>query len=74
MNLSREELELLDVEKQMEDQLIGQHRLVERIVASKAGEDGIVKFLTKVRCQPSIAPRISSFACRPTDEGVLTLR
>lgn len=40
----------MDVEKQMEEQLIGQHRLVERIVASKTGEDGIVKYLTKVRC------------------------
>ena len=38
----------MDVEKQMEDQLIGQHRLVERVVASRTGEDGVVKYLTKV--------------------------
>ena len=49
LNLSREELELMDVEKQMEDQLIAQHRLVERVVASKTGEDGVVKYLTKAR-------------------------
>ena len=51
LNLSREELELMDVEKQMEEQLILQHRLVERVVASKTGEDGVVKYLTKVRLQ-----------------------
>ncbi len=50
LNLSREELELMDVEKQMEDQLIAQHRLVERVVASKTGEDGVVKYLTKACC------------------------
>ena len=48
-NLSREELELLDVEEQMKDQLIAQHRLVERVVASKTAEDGTVKYLTKAR-------------------------
>ena len=47
--LSREELELIDLEKQMEEQLIQQHREVERVVASKTEADGVVKFLVKVR-------------------------
>ena len=47
----------------MEDQLIAQHRMVERVVASKTGEDGAVKYLTKacrsahgeLRCRPQPA-------------------
>ena len=47
--MSREELELIDLEKQMEEQLIQQHREVERVVASKTEADGIVKYLVKAR-------------------------
>ena len=58
-HLSREELELIDLEKQMEEQLFMQHREVERVVASKtepvaeAGDGrpatGGLKYLVKVR-------------------------
>ena len=42
-------MELIDLEKQMEEQLFMQHRDVERVVARKTAEDGNAKYLVKVR-------------------------
>lgn len=47
--LTPEEVELADVERQMEEQLVAQHRLVDRVIAQRSEPDGSLRYLAKVR-------------------------
>ena len=46
--LTPEEVELADVERQMEEQLVAQHRLVDRVIAQRSEPDGSLRYLAKV--------------------------
>ncbi len=46
--LTPEEVELADVERQMEEQLVAQHRLVDRVIAQRPEPDGSLRYLAKV--------------------------
>ena len=46
--LTPEEAELADVERQMEEQLVAQHRLVDRVIAQRPEPDGSLRYLAKV--------------------------
>ena len=50
--LSREEQELQDVERQMEEQLVQEHMEIERVVALRKDSDGKVRYLCKWRGLP----------------------
>ena len=60
--LTPEEVELADVERQMEEQLVAQHRLVDRVIAQRSEPDGSLRFLAKVRsqCVPNLPHGIDS--------------
>lgn len=45
--MSREEMELLDVEDAMEAQLVEEHKHVERIVSERRQENGALQYLVK---------------------------
>lgn len=50
--MSREEAELYDVERQMEEQLVQQHMELERVVAIRKEPEGKVGYLCKWRGLP----------------------
>lgn len=52
--LSREEIELQDVEQQMEEELVQQHMLVERVVALKYDNKNEVRYLIKWKGLPYV--------------------
>eukprot|EP00884_Botryococcus_braunii_P018071 jgi/Botrbrau1/4948/Bobra.0122s0026.1 len=54
MRLSREEIELQDVEQQMEEELVQQHMLVERVVALKYDKNGEMRYLIKWKGLPYV--------------------
>ncbi len=49
--LTPEEAELADVERQMEEQLVAQHRLADRVIAQRAEPDGSLRYLAKARAR-----------------------
>ncbi|KAK9824197.1 hypothetical protein WJX72_008454 [[Myrmecia] bisecta] len=50
--LSREEIELRDVERQMEEELIEDHMHVERVISQRMEPDGSLKYLVKWKGLP----------------------
>ncbi|KAK9828376.1 hypothetical protein WJX81_001254 [Elliptochloris bilobata] len=50
--LTPEEAELADVERQMEEQLVAQHRLVDRVIAQRSEPDGSLRYLAKWKDLP----------------------
>lgn len=47
--LAPEEVELQDVERAMEEELIQQHMAADRVIAARSEPDGSVRYLVKVR-------------------------
>lgn len=52
--LSREEIELQDVEQQMEEELVQQHQCVERVVALKYDKEEKLRYLIKWKGLPYV--------------------
>jgi hypothetical protein len=48
-HISREEVELQDVERQMEEELVEQYMNVERVIAVRSEPDGSLRYLCKAR-------------------------
>ncbi|GMH36548.1 hypothetical protein BSKO_04416 [Bryopsis sp. KO-2023] len=51
-SVSREEMELLDVEDAMEAELVEEHKYAERVVSERRQEDGTLQYLVKWRGLP----------------------
>ena len=63
-NLAPEEVELLDVERQMEEELVDEFKQVERIIAMRVDPvEGDQRFLVKVRLEGFAIQQISETMC-----------
>ena len=63
-NMAPEEVELLDVERQMEEELVDEFKQVERIIAMRVDPvEGDQRFLVKVRLEGFAIQQISETTC-----------